>query len=189
MNDRIGAVNEEFAAQITGAKAPHKYMEIDAAVLEHAETVRILREDIRMNRVKYKFPSGLNQLTLFEECRALAVIDNPRIDYDTRFQAMYDVTMQMLEKKDLGIYLVLDDGTEKELCMAHVTNRFQDLTGYNVIANYPCLIEWLIQFIIEELVKKFPLPGSVPAQNQAAEKPTKGKTNKKPGTGSSSKGQ
>lgn len=169
-----GAVNEEFTTQATGVQAPRKFMEIDASVLEHAETVRIVREDIRMNRVKYRFPSGINQLTLFEECRALAIIDNPRIDYDVRFQAMYDVTMQMLEKKDLGIYLVMDDASEKELCLLHVTNRFQDLSGYNAIANYPCLIEWLIQFLVEEIVKKFPLPGSVQAQNQTAEKPAQG---------------
>lgn len=172
---KTGAVNEAFAEKITGASAPHKYMELTAEILEHAETVRIIREDIRMNRVKYKFPAGLNSLTLFEECRALAIIDNPRIDYETRFQAMYDTAMQMLEKKDLGIYLMLDDGEEIELCLVHVTNRFQDLTGARVIADYPCLIEWLIQFLVEVIVKKFPLPGSVQAQNQTAKEPAKGR--------------
>lgn len=160
-----GVVSQDLAERITGVQRPKQYLTLDASVMDFAEHNRIIREDVKLNKVEYEFPAGLNKLSLFEECRALTLLED--------FQAMYDVTMQLLDGKDLVINIKNDDGSKTNLCTTHVTNRFQDMTGCDAIAEYPCLITWLTEFIAEMLAKKYPLPGKCQAQNQTARKPVR----------------
>jgi hypothetical protein len=155
-------VNEGLAEKVSGRKAPRSFLVLDSEVMELSETHKILREDVKMNRVRYEFPSGFNKLDLFEECRALTLLED--------FQTMYDITMQMLVNKDLVIKIKDNDGSFITLCEAHITDKFQDLRGYDAIDKYPVLVTWLTEFIAEELLKKYPLPGSEAPQSKAAEK-------------------
>jgi hypothetical protein len=151
MEGIMSGINTELAEQIVGRRAPVKFPVLDASVMEYADTHRIMREDIKMNRIIYEFPSGLNKLDLFEECRALTLLED--------FQTMYDLTMQLLVNKDMLIKIKNDDGSATLLCEAHITDKFQDLRGYDAIDKYPVLVTWLTEFMAEELIKKYPLPG------------------------------
>ena len=154
----MAKINENVAEQLTGRKAPHRFPVLDSTASDQAETHRIIREDVRLNRIRYEFPSGLNKLDLFEECRALTKLD----DFDT----MYDLTMQMLADKDLVIKLQLEDGSFKQMCAIHVTDKFQNMRGDDFIDRYPVVITWLTQFMADALLKKYPLPGSDQDQPQ-----------------------
>lgn len=167
--DGKGMVNESLAERVAGRKAPHAFPVVDASVLDLQETHKAIRDDIKMNRMVYEFPSGFNKLSLFEECRALTMLED--------FETMYDVTMQMLVGKDLRISMRGDDGILYKKCELHVVDRFQDLRGDNFIDKYPVVITWLTEFMAAELTKKYPLPGSETPPSTAA------KTEKKPGVG------
>jgi len=160
-------VDEGMAERLTGVCAPRDFT-LDASVIEHAETHRIIREDIKMNRIVFKFPQGLNRVSLFEECRALTQLE----DFDT----MYDLTMQLLVNKDLEIYMRDDDGAQDLLCQIHIVDRYQDLrSGYEFIDEFPVVITWLTEFIGAYLTKKYPLPG----KKQEKPQPVAAKTSKK----------
>jgi hypothetical protein len=161
-----GLVNAELAQKVSGRKPPRQFPVLDASVLELEESNRIMREDVKQNRMVYEFPSGFNKLSLFEECRALTMLDD--------FQTMYDITMQMLVNKDLVIKMRNDDGTVTTLVEVHVTDRFQDLRGCEAIDKYPVLITWLAEFMAAELRKKYPLPGKEANPPATAEKRMKG---------------
>jgi len=123
---------------------------LDASVMDDMEVHEIVKEDIKQNRVRFLFPKGVNQLDLLVECRALAKLD----DFDT----MYDLTMQMLEGKPLTILMVCDDGSMEELCSFQVTDRYMDLRGIDVIDSFPCLVNWLTEFVGAYLTKKYRTP-------------------------------
>lgn len=129
-----------------------------------------LREDVKQNRIEFVFPEGLNQPDLIEECRALTRLD----DFDT----MYDLTMQMLEKKPVVINLINYDDSRTELCNFYVVDRYMKLRGIEAINQYPCLVTWLAEFMAAHISKKFPQPMKNQPQTQAAEK-TGGKKPKK----------
>jgi hypothetical protein len=149
--------------QDTG-KEPVSFI-LDAAVLDMQETHTILREDIKLNRVEYVFPEGLNQVDLIEECRALTQLD----DFDT----MYDLSMQMLAGKPLTILIKNLDGSKTELCSFQVVDRFMNLRGaVEAIDQFPCLVTWLTEFIGAHISKKYPVPGNNLLQPQAQEKMT-----------------
>jgi hypothetical protein len=152
---------DNFAESAVGVTPPHSFV-LDASVLEQQETHKIVREDIKVNRVEYVFPEGLNQVDLFEECRALNKIE----DFDT----MYDLTMQMLEGKTVTINIKNLDGSKTELCCFHVVDRYQNLRGVDAINDYPFLVTWLTEFIGAHISKKYPLPGTRPSLRQAAER-------------------
>jgi hypothetical protein len=154
-----------MAEQATGRATPKQYPVLDASVLEMADAHRIVREDVKMNCVRYSFPAGFNKLPLFEECRALTKLDD--------FDVMYDVLMQMLENKDVRIELKDSNNRYQLLSEFHVTDRYQDLRGVDEIDEYPVLITWLTQFIATELLKKYPRPGSEVPPTKVAEKETK----------------
>jgi hypothetical protein len=153
---------QTFAEAAVGVAPPRAFLALDASVLDQAEAHEIIRDDIRQNRIEYIFPDGLNQVDLFEECRALTMLD----DFDT----MYDLTMQMLVGKPVTINIINLDGTKAELCSFQVVDRYQNLRGVVVIDTYPCLVTWLSEFIGAYISKKYPLPGRSLSQPQAAKK-------------------
>ena len=134
---------------------------IDASILDMAEALDAVREDVKLNRIEFIFPDQLNQVDIREEARALTQLD----DFDT----MYDLTMQMLEKKTLVINIMNLDGSRTELCNFYIVDRFMNLRGIEAINKYPCLITWLAEFMSVYVSKKFPLPTQSQPQAQAAE--------------------
>jgi hypothetical protein len=153
-----------FAEEAVGVTPPRAFLALDASVLDHAETHKIVRDDIKQNRLEYVFPDGFNQVDLIEECRALTMLD----DFDT----MYDLTVQMLVGKPVTINIKNLDGSKTELCSFQVVDRYQNLRGVEAINEYPCLVTWLTEFIGAYLSKKYPLPGKNLLRPQAAEKPS-----------------
>jgi hypothetical protein len=161
--------DESFAAVAVGATPPRSFV-LDASVLEQKETHIVVREDVKINRIEYLFPEGINQVDLFEECRALNKLD----DFDT----MYDFTMQALEGKPVTVNLKHLDGSRTLLCAFQVVDRFQNLRGIDAIDEYPVLVTWLTEFIGAHILKKYPLPLTQQPQTQAAEKTSGKKTNR-----------
>jgi hypothetical protein len=139
-----------FAEDAVGVAPPRGFLALDASVLDHAETHKVVKEDVKQNRIEYIFPDGLNQVDLIEECRALTMLD----DFDT----MYDLAMQMLVGKPVIINLKNFDGSRTELCNFQVVDRYQNLRGVGAIDEYPCLVTWLTEFIGAHLLKKYPVP-------------------------------
>jgi hypothetical protein len=140
---------ESWAEEALGVKKPRSFI-VDASVLDDLESHEVLRDEIKQNHIEYEFPDGLNKLDLFEECRALALFDD--------FEAMYDVTMQLLAGKSVVIRIKHYDGTKTELCSFQVVDRYQDLRGVAAIDEYPCLVRWLTEFMGAMLLKKYPVP-------------------------------
>ncbi len=167
----MAKINTELAESIAGRSAPRQFPVLDASVMDFSESHKVFREDVKVNRILYEFPAGFNQLSLFEECRALTRLDD--------FETMYDLAMQMLVDKDLVIKIKNDDGSYTTACAIHVAERFQNLRGDDFIDKYPVVITWLCEFLAESLSKKYPLPGKSSAPAKAAsETPTASKTKK-----------
>jgi hypothetical protein len=156
-----------FAEEAVGVTPPRAFLALDASVLDQAETHKILRDDIKQNRIEYIFPDGFNQVDLLEECRALTMID----DFDT----MYDLTMQMMVGKPVTINIKNQDGSRTALCSFQVVDRYQNLRGVVAIDAYPWLVTWMTEFIGAYISKKYPLPGRSLSQPQAAEQKQRGK--------------
>jgi hypothetical protein len=154
-------MQEEQAAESLKTGTPQNFI-LDASVLDMQETHRIIREDIRQNRIEYVFPDGLNQLDLFEEARALTMLD----DFDT----MYDLTMEALIGKPVTINILNFDGSKVEFCTFQVVDRYMNLRSIEAIDAYPCLVTWLTEFIGAHLLKKYPMPGRSQPQPQASVK-------------------
>jgi hypothetical protein len=140
----------DLAEQAAGVKKPRSFI-LDASVYEDMERHLITREDVKEHRIEFRFPAGLNVPDLRDECRALTQADD--------FDVMYDLLMQMLAGRSVEINLKCYDGTKTQLALFQVTNVDQDLRGVDVIAEYPCLINWLIDFLKAALLKKYPTPG------------------------------
>jgi hypothetical protein len=155
---------EQWAEEHLGIKKPRRFI-VDASVLSDLDEHKTLQENIKQYRIEYEFPDGLNQLSLFEECRALTLVDD--------FEAMYDVTMQLLTGKSIVIRMKQPSGVKTELGAFQVTDRCQNLRAIPIIDEYPCLIIWLTEFIGAVLLKKYPpLSADVPPAAAVAE--TKG---------------
>ena len=133
---------------------------LDATVLDMQETYEAIKADIKLNRIEFIFPEGLNQVNLKDECRALCNIED--------FDMMYDLSMQMLEGKPLSIVIKNYDGTRNTLCDLQITDRFMDLRGVEAINTYPVLVVWLCEFIGAVIAKKFPVPTKNQSQPQEA---------------------
>jgi hypothetical protein len=144
-----------FAEQAVGAKPPRSFI-LDASALEFLEEHKVVREDIKRNRIIFEFPDGLSTVDLFEECRALEKLD----DFDT----MYDLAMQKLTGKSVLIWMRQDSGEKSLLCQFHVSDRYQDLRGNEMIDEYPVLVTWLTEFLGADMLKKYPTPTSVPSR-------------------------
>jgi len=166
-------VNEDLASVITGAQKKPEFLTLDAGILEHAETNRIIRENVKQNLIVFCFPQGLNKLDLHEEIEALAIIESG--DNVEKVSRMYDVTMQMLEDKDLQIKLRDEEGGLHTICEVHIVDRYQNMRGIEIINKYPSIMLWLCDFMGEHLLKKYPLPGQIVFAPQAAQKKAKEK--------------
>ena len=157
-------VNSNLASQITGSPPPRSFT-LDSSVLEYRYVYEINLDDTKRNRIEFVFPAGFNTLDLFEECRAMRNIDD--------FDSMFNITMMMLEDKDVIIYYRHDNGEKQELCKFHVTDMYQDLRGVEEIDKWPILITWLTEFVGGLLLKKCPTPGK--NVNQPPNQASKGK--------------
>jgi hypothetical protein len=161
------AVNKTFAEDAVGVAPPRAFLALDASVLDQEEAHAIVREDIKLNKVEFIFPDGLNKVDIIEECRALTRLD----DFDT----MFDLTMQMLVGKPVTINIKSLDGSKEELCAFQVVDRFMDLRGIDAIDEYPWLVTWLTEFMAAHISKKYPLPLARQPHLQAAKKTESGK--------------
>jgi hypothetical protein len=159
---------DNFAEKAVGVTPPRAFLALDASVLDHVEKHKIIRDDIKQNRIEYIFPDGFNQVDLLEECRALTMLD----DFDT----MYDLTMQMLEGKPVTINIKNIDGSKTELCSFQVVARYQNLRGVEAINEYPWLVTWLTEFIGAHISKKYPTPARSLPRLQESDKTGGSKT-------------
>lgn len=127
---------------------------LDASVLDNKEEINIIKQYIKQNNLIFEFPEGFTELRLIEECRALNALDLSNPD---NFDLMYDITMQMLAEKPVGIFYKDEKGNKVEICKFVVTNRYMDLRGILFINEYPVVVNWLVEFIAGFLSKKLPL--------------------------------
>ena len=111
------------------------------------------RKQIQRNNIEFVFPDGFTQLRLIEECRALNALD---LEEPDNFDLMYDITMQMLTGKTVLVNFVEKDLTRVEIGKFHVTDRYMNLRGAELIDEYPILVNWLVEFIAGYLGKKYP---------------------------------
>jgi hypothetical protein len=165
---------DNFAEEAVGVTPPRAFLALDASILDQAVKHKIIRDDVKQNRIEYVFPDGLNQVDLLEECRALTMLD----DFDT----MYDLTMQMLTGKPVTINIRHTDGSKTALCNFQVVDRYQNLRGVVAIDTYPCLVTWLTEFIGAHISKKYPIPGNIPLQPQESEQSSGEQTRSTPET-------
>jgi hypothetical protein len=162
--------NRDYTPEMGPPPAPPLFL--DASILDDAEDIRAVREDIEFNRIEFELPSGLAKIDLLEECRALCDIEN--------FDIMYDLTMQMLSGKDLVINLKNDDGSKICLDRAHITDKTMDMRSVDAINEWPFLMNWLVEFIGAHLLKKFPTPGARLPRSQASENKRREEEREKP---------
>ena len=159
-------LNKNFASKIAGASPPRSFA-LDATILDYQYVYEVNLDDTKRNRIEFVFPDGMNKLDLFEECRAMRKLD----DFDT----MFDLTMQLLENRDVVINYFLPNGEKEQLCMFHVTDKYQDLRGVEEIDKWPILVTWLTEFVGGMLLKKCPMPGTKSLPEQASKKDKKRK--------------
>jgi hypothetical protein len=123
---------------------------LDASIQERHSQLEIMRNEVQKNRIAYLFPDGFADIPVIEECRILEDIEN--------FDLMFDILMQKLSGKRVEIGLRDDKGVMKSMAKFVITNRYMDLRGVDFIAEYPIVIAWLLEFMQDLLLKKFPLP-------------------------------
>jgi hypothetical protein len=140
----------DLAKEAAGAERPRSFI-LDSSVYDNAEQHEITREDVRVNRVEFVFPGGINDVDIRDICRALDQADD--------FDIMYDLVMKMLVGRGVIINLKGADGVKVELCAFQVTHEGQNLRGVEAIAAFPWLVNWLIDHVRMHLLKKYPMPG------------------------------
>lgn len=126
---------------------------LDASIMRDKMMDKAIKKDIQYNCIGFEFPSGLTELRLIEECRALNCLDLTNPD---NFDFMYDITMQMLTGKVCQIMFTDDFGQKSIIAEFVVTDKFMNLRGVPLIDAYPVIVNWLVEFVTEYLAKKFP---------------------------------
>lgn len=126
---------------------------LDASIMRDKMMDKAIKKDIQYNCIGFEFPSGLTELRLIEECRALNCLDLTNPD---NFDFMYDITMQMLTGKVCQIMFTDDFGQKIIIAEFIVTDKFMNLRGVPLIDAYPVIVNWLVEFVTEYLAKKFP---------------------------------
>ena len=126
---------------------------LDASIMRDKMVDKAIKKDIQYNCIGFEFPSGLTELRLIEECRALNCLDLTNPD---NFDFMYDITMQMLTGKVCQIMFTDDFGQKSIIAEFIVTDKFMNLRGVPLIDAYPIIVNWLVEFVTEYLAKKFP---------------------------------
>ena len=159
--------NNQWAEEQLGLKKPRRFV-LDSSVLDDLEDAKLVWEHVKQHCIEYEFPDGVNTLKLDEECRALTLLDD--------FDAMYDVTMQMLAGRSVVIRMKHLNGAKTEICAFQVTDRFQNLRVFPAIDEYPCLILWLAEYMGAVLLKKYPVPlkNAPPPEAREEQKTKKG---------------
>ena len=122
---------------------------LDASVLRGREHDNKVKYVLKMDAMRFEFPMGLNQdIPFIEELRALNNID------DDDF--MYDITMQMLTGKRVIIKVKNLEGEFTQVCDFMVTDRYMNLRGVPYIEKYPIVFLWLVDYMRNFLLKKYP---------------------------------
>lgn len=155
-------INRNLATQATGVKPPRSFI-LDSSTLIQKEEYAIVREDIKQNGIRFIFPEGVNDLDLIEECRALQNPDD--------FDLMFDITMQMLVGKPVVIHIRNKNNEAIEWLKFQVTERYQNLRGYEEIDSNPIVILWLTEYMAGYLLKKLPMLGSEKSGSSKASNP------------------
>ena len=126
---------------------------LDASSIADIGADSIRRLQVQRSNIEFYFPEGFAQLRLIEECRALNALD---VDEPDNFDLMYDITMQMLTGKTVIVRYIDKDLKRTEIGKFHVTDRYMNLRGAEIIDAYPILVNWLVEFIAGYLGKKYP---------------------------------
>lgn len=127
---------------------------LDASVIASTEEDFVRRIQVQRNCIEFEFPEGFTQLRLIEECRALNALD---LDIPDNFDLMYDITMQMLVGKTVLVNYIDNKSLQKtQIGKFHVTDRYMNLRGADIIDSYPILVNWLVEFVAGYLGKKYP---------------------------------
>lgn len=132
------------------------FISLDASTLDDKDDMELVREFVKLNRVTFRIlgcnsNNVFSNVSLHEQCRALCDIEN--------FDMMYDFTMQVLLGKKLQIFLRDDKGKNIIVGNSTITDKFDDMRlVFPVLADYPIIMNWLVEFIAGLLGKKFPLP-------------------------------
>ena len=126
---------------------------LDASSIADTGADSIRRLQVQRSNIEFYFPEGFAQLRLIEECRALNALD---VDEPDNFDLMYDITMQMLTGKTVIVRYIDKDLKRTEIGKCHVTDRYMNLRGAEIIDAYPILVNWLVEFIAGYLGKKYP---------------------------------
>lgn len=152
---------DNLGRQVSGQKPPVRFM-LDSTQLDFVDETKVVKEDVKQNRIRFKFPAGFARVSVVDECRAYANME----DFDT----IYDLMMGMLDNKDVVIELQHNDGKWFQVAQFHVTDKFMDLrANCPFIDEYPVVVYWMTEFVQGMLEKKFPVPGSVFGRMQAPE--------------------
>lgn len=126
---------------------------LDASYIANTGEDYVKRLQIQRSNIEFSFPEGFTQLRLIEECRALNALD---VDEPDNFDLMYDITMQMLVGKTVIVNYIDKDLSRTEIGKFHVTDRYMNLRGAEIIDAYPVLVNWLVEFVAGYLGKKYP---------------------------------
>jgi len=139
-----------FSEETTGISKPRSFM-VDSSILEQQEEHNLIREEIRLHRVIFNFPEGVNDIDLFDRCRLLYTTE----DYETA----YVTVLSMLEGKPVQVLLKPYDGSEPILFTEfQVVDKEQNLAQIPDLNEYPIIINWLIDYMVAREEKKYPLP-------------------------------
>ena len=127
----------------------NKAVFLDASVLRGKERDKSVKLALKMDAMRFEFPAGINQdIPFIEELRALENID------DDDF--MYDITMQMLVGKRVLIQCRDLENKYHTVCDFIVTDRYMNLRGVPYLDKYPIVFLWLVDFMRNYLLKKYP---------------------------------
>jgi hypothetical protein len=154
-------VEQNFAEQVTDIPDVPNIV-LDASVLDGKESDELVREEIKLTNIIFEFPYVLTDVDLRETCRALCDLEN--------FDVLYDYTMQALSGKTLKVWMRGMDGAKYLLDEVHIVDKYQDLRIVDCFAEWPWLVNWLVEFMGAYLGKQFPMPGQKPVRKASEEK-------------------
>lgn len=144
--------DKKFGKDVSGQEPPRSFI-LDSTSVEFREDYDIIKEAVKQDGIRFKFPSGFSPVNLLDECRVMANLDD--------FEMVYDLMMGMLVDRDVTIELKDNKMQWHEVCSFHVTSKDMNLRGIDFIDEYPVVVFWMGEFVSGMLSKKFPVPGNV----------------------------
>ena len=136
--------------RIGGVEPPRSFL-LTADILNNIEDNELIKEDIKLHRIIFEFPEGVNDIDIFDRCRLLFSTDN--------FEVCYEAVLAMLEGKPVRVYLLNYDNVTKNLLTEFlITNKESDLRTHPALNKWPILVNWLVEFIVGLEEKKYPVP-------------------------------